>query len=160
MDLDKLTRGDQIIGVSGIVLFIVSFFSWLGISVSGLARAGLGGSASKSAWSFPLTLLAVLIGLAMLAYVVLKLADVKLPQLGSVTWSQVLLALAGIAFLFVLIKIITGPSGWDGFSIPSQVSKDRKIGIFLGLIATAGLVAGAFLNFQEEQKGAGSGPTS
>ncbi len=32
MDLSKLTRGDQVIGVSAIVLFIFSFFNWLGFT--------------------------------------------------------------------------------------------------------------------------------
>ncbi len=156
MDLNRLTRGDQVIGISGIVLFIFSFFDWLGATVSVGARgiAGFSASGADNAWGFTLPLLAVLIGIALVVYVVLKAAGVEIPdKFGSITLAQIVLGLAAIAFLFVLIKVIVGPNLG---SVPNgiNVSKDRKFGIFVGLIATAGLVAGAFLNFQESQAGA------
>ena len=146
MDLNKLTRGDQIIGVSAILLFIFSFFSWLGFNGHVLGFSGSLGSAS--AWHFTLTLLAVLLGLVMLAYVVLKALGVEIPaKFGNVTLAQILLGIAAVAFLFVLIKLIAGPNA--GVTLPSTITKSRKVGIFLGLLATIGLVGGAFLNFQE-----------
>ncbi len=159
MDLNKLSRGDQIIGISGIVLLISSIFDWLGatVSVGSKGIPGLSASGSQNAWHFTLCWLAVLIGVALAVYVVLKAAGVEIPdKLGSVPLAQVLLGLAGVALLFVLIKIIAGP---NLPSVPAgiSISKDRKFGIFLGLIATAGLTAGAFLNFQESQKGSSPG---
>jgi hypothetical protein len=159
MDLNKLSRGDQIIGISGIVLFIFSFFDWLGATVSVGSRGipGFSASGADNAWGFTLTLLAVLIGLVLVVYVILKAAGVEIPDtFGSVTLAQILLGLAALALLFVLIKIIVGP---NLPSVPAgiSVSKDRKFGIFIGLIATAGLAAGAFLNFQESQKGSTPG---
>ena len=75
--------------------------------------------------------------------------DVKLPELGSVTLGQIVLGIAIVAFLFILIKVIVGPST-GGVDIGQfGVSKERKIGIFLGLIASAGLVVGAYLNVKE-----------
>jgi hypothetical protein len=139
MDLNKLSLGDKIIGVSGILLFVFSLFKWLGRDYGPLHY-------SASAWSFTLCWLAVVLGIACVAYVVLKAMGIALPDLGAVTWSQVILGVATVAFLFILIKLITGPSmpsyGIDG-------SKSRKIGIFLGLISSAGLVAGAYLNAKE-----------
>jgi hypothetical protein len=147
MDLNKLTPGDQIIGVSGIVLFIVSFFNWLGFNFS--ARSIISISASASAWHFTLTLLAVLLGLVLLIYVVLKALGVEIPgKFGSVTVAQIVLGIAAVAFLFVLIKVIVGPNA--GVTLPAGITKSRKVGIFIGLIATIGLVAGAFLNFQSD----------
>jgi len=148
MDLNKLTRGDQVIGVSGIVLFIVSFFNWLGFNFSGLSGHLFAATAAASAWHFTLTLLAVLLGLVMLAYVVLKALGVEIPtKFGNVTLAQILLGVAAVAFLFVLIKVIAGPNA--GGPLPAGITKSRKFGIFVGLLATIGLVAGAFLNFQE-----------
>jgi multisubunit Na+/H+ antiporter MnhF subunit len=161
MDLNKLSRGDQIIGISGIVLFIFSFFDWLGATVSVGARGipGFSASGADNAWGFTLTLIAVLIGIALVAYVVLKAAGVEIPdKFGSVTLAQILLGLAALALLFVLIKVIVGPN-LPNVPAGISVSKDRKFGIFIGLIATAGLVAGSFLNFQEAQ-GGGSPPAA
>ncbi len=151
MDLNKLSRGDTVIGISAIVLFIFSFFNWLGAKVT---TGPLSGEVAKSAWSFNLTLLAVLLGLVMLAYVVMKALGVEIPdKFGSVTLAQILLVVAAVAFLFVLIKLIVGPNITTGTvsfgSTVTNVSKTRKFGIFVGLLATIGLVAGAFLNFQE-----------
>jgi hypothetical protein len=142
LDLNKINMGEKIIGVSGVLLFIFSFFSWLGFSAGSF-------SASSSAWSFTLCWIAVVIGILMVGYVAAKLFDVSLPALGGVTWAQILLGAAVVAFLFILIKVIVGPST-SGVDIGALgVSKDRKIGIFLGLIASAGLVGGAYLNAKE-----------
>jgi hypothetical protein len=158
MDLSKLSRGDQIIGVSGIALFIFSLFKWLGYSYKGSAVPGGLGGVSQSAWSFTLLWIAVVIGIALAVYVVLKAVGTKLPDLGSVTWAQVVLGLAALAFVFVLIKLVAGPSSHGVDLGAAGIGKSRKIGIFLGLIASAGLVAGAFLNFQEEKAGGGATP--
>ena len=152
-DLNKLSTGDKVIGVSGIVLIIFSFFQWLGVKVE--LKGIVAAEASKSGWGFTLTLIAILIGIAMTAIVVLKVMDVKLPDLGGVTWGQVLLVAGVVAFVFVLIKLIAGPNVGDTSGLASSaVSKTRKIGIFAGTIASAGLAYGGFLKFKEEKSAA------
>lgn len=142
MDINRLNTGEKVIGVSGILLLIFSFFPWLGLSYAGF-------SASKSAWTFTLCWLAVVLGVLMAGYVIAKAAGVDMPDLGNVRWAHVLLGVAVVAFLFILIKVIVGPSTGGVDISGTGVSKDRKIGIFLGLIASIGLVAGAFLNAKE-----------
>ncbi len=142
MDLNKLTLGDKIMGVSGILLLIFSFFPWLGFSYGPFSTSG-------SAWKFTLCWLAVILGVACVVYVVLRMQEVPLPELGSVKWGHIILGIAVVAFVFILIKVITGP-GTGGVDISGTgVSKSRKIGIFLGLISSAGLVVGAYLNVKE-----------
>jgi hypothetical protein len=142
LDINRLNTGEKVVGVSGILLLIFSFFPWLGFSYAGF-------SASKSAWTFTLCWLAVVLGVLMAGIVIAKAAGVDLPDLGSVRWAHILLGAAVIAFVFILIKVIVGPSTGGVDLSGTGVSKDRKIGIFLGLIASAGLVAGAYLNAKE-----------
>lgn len=158
MDLSKLSKGDQIIGVSGIALFVFSFFKWLGYSFKGSNVPGAFGSASAGAWSFTLCWFAVILGLALVAVVAMKAAGKALPDLGGVTWAQVVLGVAALALLLVLIKIIAGPSSHGVDLGALGVGKQRKIGIFLGLLATIGLVAGAWLNFQGDKSTGGTAP--
>jgi hypothetical protein len=142
LDINKLNTGEKVIGVSGVLLLIFSFFPWLGFSYGGF-------SASKSAWTFTLCWLAVILGVLMAGYVIAKAAGVDLPELGSLRWAHVLLGVAIVVFVFILIKVIVGPSTGGGDISGTGVSKDRKIGIFLGLLASIGLVAGAYLNAKE-----------
>jgi multisubunit Na+/H+ antiporter MnhF subunit len=152
MDLNKLTTGDRVIAVSGIVLLIVSFFDWLG------AEADVGPfsvSDAGNAWDFTLPMLAVLIGIAMVVLVSLRAFGVALPD--TVPWGLILLIMGGVAVFFVLIKLIVGPN-IDTGGVDVDVSKTREFGIFLGLIASAGLAAGGYLRFQEEQGASPAAP--
>ena len=142
MDINKLNTGEKVIGISGVLLLIFSFFSWLGFSAGPFEE-------SRSAWSFTLCWLAVVIGILMAGLVIAKAAGMDVPELGNVKWAHILLGAAIVAFVFILIKVIVGPSA-NGVDLGDfGVSKERKIGIFLGLIASAGLVAGAYLNAKE-----------
>jgi hypothetical protein len=142
VDINKLNTGEKVIGVSGILLLVFSFFPWLGFSYAGF-------SASKSAWTFTLCWIAVVLGVAMAGLVIAKAAGADVPELGNLRWAHILLGVAIVAFVFILIKVIVGPSTGGVSLSGTGVSKDRKIGIFLGLIASAGLVAGAYLNAKE-----------
>jgi hypothetical protein len=155
MDLNKLTTGDRVIAISGIVLFIFSWFDWLGVKVN---AGPVEASAADSGWGFTLTLIAILLGIAMVVLVALKAFGVELPDLGGVSWGQVLLVMGVVAFVFVLIKLIAGPNiDTGGFG---NVDKTRKFGIFIGLIATAGLAVGGYLRFQEDKSGSSAPPSA
>jgi hypothetical protein len=93
--------------------------------------------------------LAVVLGVLMAGLVIAKAAGVDVPELGNVKWAHILLGVAIVIFLFIVIKLIAGPSTHGVDISGTGVSKDRKIGIFLGLLASIGLMAGAFLNAKE-----------
>lgn len=158
MELKKPIPGDQLIGLGAIILFLVSFFHWLG--AMGTVRGGQTASAlyvgAGSAWDFTLTTFAVLLGLALLGYVILRVVDVDLPtKIGSATLGQVVLGVAGAAFVLVFIKLLAGPNASTIPStvagLPVTVTKTRKFGIYAGLVATGALAVGAFLSLQAEQ---------
>jgi hypothetical protein len=142
LDINKLNTGEKVIGVSGILLLVFSFFPWLGFSYGGF-------SASKSAWTFTLCWIAVVLGLALAGLVIAKAAGVDVPELGNVRWAHIILGVAALVFLLILIKLIVGPSTGGADLAGTGVSKDRKIGIFLGLLASIGLLGGAYLNAKE-----------
>jgi hypothetical protein len=139
VDLSKLDTGEKLVGGGGIALLIFSFFPWLGFSAGSL-------STSSSAWSYTLCWLAVILGIVAAGIVIAKLFDVKLPELGSITWTQIIFILTAVSVLFILIKIIAGP-GTNGVDVGALgVSKERKIGIFLGLVAAAVQFGGAYMS--------------
>ncbi len=137
MDLNKLTTGDRVIGISGIVLLIASFLDWFKAEYQG---QDLG---SGNAWDFTIAWLAVLIGIAMVVIVLVRAADVNM---GDAPWALILLIMGVVAFAFVLIKLIAGVDTGNPLGVDVEVK--RQIGLFIGLVASAGLAVGAWLNFQ------------
>jgi hypothetical protein len=160
MDLKKLTPGEMIIGVSGVLLLIFSFFTWYGVG-GGSVQIGTQSididGVSFNGWQRPsafLSIVAILIGIVMAAHVIVnKLAGVEMPErLGKIGWGVFYLAGGAIAFVFVLIKFIGNTDA-------------TKIGIYVGLLTTLGLLVGGFLvaketGHLEELTGGGSGGTT
>jgi hypothetical protein len=141
VDINKLSRGEQVIAVSGIALFIFSFFKWYGVGGGEIGGVEIPGF-SANGWDRTLGLFAALIAIVMVAQVLLtKFADVKMPDLGSITWGQVHLALGVLAAVFVIICFFDNGGA------------DKKFGLFISLVAAIALAAGGFLRFQEEKAG-------
>ena len=156
-DAKRLTTGEMVVGASGLLLLIFSFFKWYGVDVGGGEVGGVdipGVSFSVNGWEAPsafLSIVAILIGIAALAYVVAKAAGVEIPaRLGNVGMGLVLFVAGAIAFLFVLIKFISN-------------TEATKLGIYVGLITTAGLAVGGYMVAKERgelpaQLGGSGGP--
>ncbi len=154
-----LSIGEKVIIIAGVILFIDGFLPWYSIDFGPLGRAGLGsiGSITRNGWQSPgaiWSMLAIVIGLAMAAVVVLKgLTEVEIPDnVGGATWPKILLGGGVAALAFVLIKLLN-ESSFLGF------------GFYVGIIAAAALAAGGFLMFREEESaakppGPPSGPPS
>jgi hypothetical protein len=141
-----LSIGEKVIIIAGVVLFIDGFLPWYSIDFGPL------GSVTRSGWQSPgaiWSMLAIVIGLAMAAVVVLKgLTEVEVPDdVGGFSWPKILLG-GGVAVLaFVLIKLL-------------NESSSMGIGFYLGIIAAAALAAGGFLMFREESAAEPAGPPS
>lgn len=143
MDLSRLSRGEQIAAGSGALLFVFMFFNWFGISVdTGLGSVG----ASFNAWD-SLSLIRFILLLTVIAavgFVLLKASGNELSI--PIPPSTVITLLGGLSVLLILYRIIDPPggSGLDG------VGLGRQIGVFLGLIAAAGVTYGGYTAMQEE----------
>lgn len=147
--LDKLGPGEKVAGVSAILLFVFMFFDWFGVEVSGVD--GFSGSVpggSSSAWD-ALDFIPIVLVIAIVAALVmagLRLAES--PAEPPVPMSAIVTALGVISVLLILYRIIDPPSfaSFGGVSVDATLS----VGIFLGLIAAAGIAYGGYSTMKEE----------
>jgi hypothetical protein len=137
MDTSRLTTGDIIAGVGGIVLLISLFLPWYGASVD---VAGFSASESGSGWEALgfIDILLFVIALVAIAVVAAR-ATGQLPA--EIPAAVVLLGLGALAVLLVLYRIIDIPVEGD---IPDEVDLSRKIGVFVALIGAAAVAYGGW----------------
>ncbi|MBW8059037.1 MAG: hypothetical protein FVQ78_01630 [Solirubrobacterales bacterium] len=148
MDADKLGTGEKIAAVSAVLLFIFMFFNWFGVEVSGVG--GFSGSASGggSAWNtldfIPVVLVVTIV--AAIGVAVLRLIDSAFEP--PVSMNSVVAVLGGISVLLILFRIVSPPGfgSFGGISVDATLS----FGIFLGLIAAAGIAYGGYSAMREE----------
>jgi hypothetical protein len=152
VDTSKLSLGEQIAAVSGIVLLIALFLPWYGAEVSA-SGVNVSASGSLSAWeAFDFVdILLFLIALVAIAVPVARMTD-NMPD--DIPGATLVVAAGGLGVLLVLWRIIDLPtpdiSSFGGVNIDFT----RKIGVFLGLIATAGIAYGGWRAMEESPVGA------
>jgi hypothetical protein len=149
MELDKLNTGEKISAASAILLFIFMFLDWFGVEVSGVpgfsgAIGGAGGSAWDALEVIPIFLMIAIIAAVGVAVIRLTDADLEPP----VSLNAIVAALGALAFLLILYRIVDPPGGgsFGGVSVETTL----EIGIFLGLLAAAGIAYGGYAAMREE----------
>jgi hypothetical protein len=141
VDLNNLTLGDKIIGGTGIVLLItLLFLPWHSIDLG-----PFGGSINRTAVQSPNSIWGVLALLltivVVLAALLPKLTDVKLPDLPIPTADAILYgAIATLALLLLKLVIETESLGF---------------GAFLAILLAGGMAYGAFQSKQDAEKAPG-----
>lgn len=142
MDVDRLSTGEKIAGVSAILLFVFMFFDWFTVSASnGFVSVSVGGSAWDALDWIPIFLMIAII--AAVGVAVVRLSDAVFEP--SVSINAVVAVLGIVSVLLILYRIVSPPSsGVDGINV------DPAVGIFLGLIAAAGVAYGGYRAMQEE----------
>jgi len=141
--MSRLGRNDWFVIGGMLLLFVALFLPWFRSEViedlmDAMAQQ-LGGDAGDTdtgvnGWHFTLAWLAWLLTAAAAAIVLLKVADVELPLPEGLT----VMGLGGVAFLFVLFRIIDAPTFMD-----------RAYGILIGLLGAALVAFGGFLKNAE-----------
>jgi hypothetical protein len=142
MDVNRVRQGERIAGIAGVVLLISLWFSWYGASAS---VGGFEASTSASGWEslswidiFLFITAVVAIGFGIMSATG---SQTDLPIAGS----SIVAGLGGLATLMVLFRIIDIPG-----DIPEGVDVSRKLGVFIALIAAAGVTYGGYVGMQEE----------
>ncbi len=162
MDVNNLRTGEKIAGASGIALLLIMFiFDWFTVDI------GLGASVGGNAWD-TMELIRFILFLAALAGIGLAAMSATQSQVNMpIALSALAAGLGGLSVLLVLFRIISPPDGGAG----DLIDVGRGIGVFLGLIASAGVAYGGWTAMQEEgtsfsdqadrfQGGGGSPPPS
>ena len=119
----------MIAGVGGIVLLISLFLPWYGASID---IGGFSASESVNAWE-AMSFIDILLFLC----AVVAIAVVGARATGSlppdVPGALVIFAAGALAFLLCVFRLIFIPDAGD---IPDEVDLSRKIGAFLGVVAS------------------------
>ncbi len=155
-----LRRGALIAGGSALALFAFMFFDWFvdGGQAADLARKaqqaarelGLdardeGAFAPIDGWSGLGWLQVVLVIAAISSAIVFAVVTFTEAAVSPpVALSAIVTAVGLVTFLALFYSVINPPGA----------ETDREIGLFGGLLATAGIVAGGYLGMQEEPPGA------
>lgn len=150
MAVDRLSMGERISAVSGLLLFVFMFFDWFGVKVSGVPgfSGQITGSGGGSAWDaldvIPLFLMLAIVVALGVAVVRLTDAVLELP----VSMNAIVAVLGSIAFLLILFRIVFPPDfgSFGGVTVDATL----KFGVFLGLLAAAGIAYGGYSAMREE----------
>lgn len=149
MEMDKLNTGEKVSAVSAILLFIFMFFDWFGVKISGVAGfsgdvSGSGGNAWDALDVIPIFLMLAIVVAIGVAVIRLTDADLEPP----VSLNAIVAGVGGFAVLLILYRIISPPDfgSFGGVTVEATL----KFGIFLGLIAAAGIAYGGYSAMREE----------
>jgi hypothetical protein len=149
MEMDKLSNGEKVSAISAILLFIFMFFDWYGAKVSGVTGftgdvPGAGANAWQAFDIIDIILLIAIVAAVAVAVIRLTDADVEPP----VSMNAVVGALGAVAVLLILYRIIDPPGGESVAGVSIDIT--LKLGVFLGLIAAAGIAYGGYSAMREE----------
>ena len=136
----------MIAGVAGLLLLLFMFLNWYGVDVdvAGIST-GLGDANAWESFSF-IDLLLFLAAAVAIAVTVARALG-ALPAL-PMPPGQIVAIAGAIAVLLILFRLIFPPDfGVDGFDV------GRKFGIFLGLLAAAGIAFGGYTAMNERDSG-------
>jgi drug/metabolite transporter (DMT)-like permease len=135
-NLSTLSRGTQILVGAGVLLLIDMFLEWQSVDVGPF-------SAGQNAWSGFWGVIMGLALLALLALVIARIFDVKLPT--ELPEGQIIVGLGALIFVFALLKNLI-----DDYS---------AIWSYIGVLLAAGVAYGAWLRYQETEPVSAAAPS-
>jgi uncharacterized membrane protein YgdD (TMEM256/DUF423 family) len=151
VNLDRLSLGEKVLGVSALALFLLSFLKqWVKVEAEG---AGASFTAKGSAWDgygFPLKL-GLLLAILAAILVVARAANANL----NIPWSNVYRGLAFATLVLVALTLLIGPDESGAFSSDfGSIEISRGIALFAGTVLAAAMAAGAWMHSEAPAAGA------
>ena len=155
MDVARISFGETIAAVSGFLLILFMFLPWFGYggaNLGGIAGIGQVGSVNANFWEAS-DILDVLLLVGLIAIgVALARAAGAMPANLPAPVGTIVLGAGAIAVLIVLVRLLEPPDfGIEGLAV------SRKIGVFLGLLAAAGVAFGGYTASNERASGVAPG---
>jgi hypothetical protein len=147
VDTSRLGTGELIAGASGVVLLIALFLPWYGVDLE-VAGASIGGDVNAwEAMGF-IDILLFLVALFAIAVPVARAVG-SLPE--DVPAGLAVLVAGGFGLVLVLFRLIDVP-GPDVPAIAGDtIDVGRRAGLFVGLIAVAGIAYGGWMASAEAE---------
>ena len=147
-DRNRLSQGELIAGIAGLVLLIDLWFKWYGVKVSGAGGVlkGFSIGVSANAWeSFGfIDLILFVVALVCIGVAVLRALN-RMPDLPYPPATIIAIA-GGLALLLILFRTISTPVDTHGVS---GIDVTRKIGLWIGLLSVAAITYGGWRAMQE-----------
>jgi hypothetical protein len=131
---ERLSRGEQLAGIAGLVLVLVMFlFAWFGIPEFG--GANFPGADAFDAFDDWVGILLVFTAFSAMALALFGGDVARAP----IPLSTITTVLGGVSSIVLLVYLISPPQ-----------SLDRKFGIWLGLASAVAVALGGYMAMQEE----------
>lgn len=155
MNLDRLSLGEKLFGVSGLALFILSFLPlWAKFEVE---SALLDDTTRFNAWDGfgPLVDLALVLAIVGTGLVIARAANANL----TLPWKTVYLAIGGVVAALLLLAFLVGPDESFNVSGPGgSAEMSRGLGLFVGAVLALAMAAGAWLHSEPVESSPGAIP--
>jgi hypothetical protein len=147
MDFARISFGEMIAAVSGFLLILFMFLPWFGYSANI-------GSVNRNFWEVSdiLDILLLLVGLIAIGVALARAAGAMPANLPAPV-GTIVLGAGALAVLIVLFRLLVPPDGGV-----DEIDVGRKIGVFLGLLAAAGVAFGGYTASNERVSGTAPGP--
>ena len=151
MDTSRISFGEMVAAVSGLVLFIVMFMPWFGVSADfeGVGTTSVDANAWESFGFIDIVLF--LVALLAIGAALARAAGAVPPELPA-PLGMIVAAGGVLAVLLILYRLIDTPGeSVSGFG--AEIDVGRKVGAFLGLIAAGGVAFGGYTAATEREGG-------
>jgi len=146
LDTSKISFGEMIAGVGGLLLFLFMFLKWFGVEADGVELV------AGNAWeSFGFIDLLLFLAAAIAVGVAALRAAGKLPAL-PIPAGQIVAIAGAVAVVLVLFRLIFTPGGGEEVA-GVEFDVTRKLGVFLGLLASAAIAFGGYTAMNERASG-------
>jgi hypothetical protein len=140
LDLGRLNRVDQAIGVASLILIITLFLPWFGVSA-------LGATATVSGFSaHGYLVISLLTAVALIGYLVMRAGWDDPPMKLPVAHAPLLLVLTGLQLLIVLLAFLFKP-GFTSWEFGAW------LGLLAALVACGAIVVPAIQSMQASRPG-------